>query len=216
MAPDEAVSLPLDAPLDPTSDEARRWLEQELAKGTYHPQPSLTQRFLEWLDRLLSYTSGSSGPAFLLPVVIGVLIAVLLAVLLVVLRREVRSTADSGTHVLDVPDLDAATLRRRAGDAAARGDWDTAVLDGVRTLARAGVERVVLEDAPGRTAHEVALALASPYPGEAEALLRAADSFDAVRYGHRRATEGQAREVLDLEARVAAARPVRPAPAGTG
>lgn len=216
MAPHEAVTLPLDAPLDPTSEEARRWLEEELAKGVYHPQPSLTQRLLEWLDRLLSTTTTAGAPSFLLPLVIGLALAVLAAVLVVVLRREVGPERADGTHVLDVPDIDAATLRRRARDAAARGDWDAAVLDGVRTLARAGVERVVLDDAPGRTAHEVALALAAPFPGESAALLRAADAFDAVRYGHRRASQAQALAVLEVDERLTAARPVRPEPVEPG
>ena len=114
---------------------------------------------------------------------------------------------------LDVPDVPAATLRDRARAAVARGDWDSAVLDGVRTVARAAVERVVLDDAPGRTAHEVSLALTTPFPAEQAALLAAADSFDAVRYGHRSATEDQARAVLALDERLAAARPAR-APLG--
>jgi hypothetical protein len=208
--------VPLGAPLDPTSEEARRWLEEELAKGVYHPQPSLTQRLLEWLDRLLSATSTAGAPSFLLPVVIGVLLAVLAGVLLVLLRREVGPSRPGSTHLLDVPDVDAETLRRRARDAAARGDWDTAVLDGVRTVARAGVERVVLDDAPGRTAHEVALALATVFPDEAGSMLRAADAFDAVRYGHRRATEAQALAVLELDERLAAARPLRQHPVEAG
>ena len=207
------MTLPLDAPLDPSSDEARRWLEEELAKGVYNPEPGLVERFLEWLDRLLSATPEGGAPSFLLPVVIVVLVAVLALVLLTVLRREVRRSGARTGHVLDVPDLDAATLRERARAAEARGDWDGAVLDGVRTLARAGVERVVLDDAPGRTAHEVALALATPFPGEAQALLRAADAFDAVRYGHRRATQQQARDVLALDERLAGTRPETPATA---
>jgi hypothetical protein len=83
------------------------------------------------------------------------------------------------------------------------------VLDGVRAVARAAVERVVLDDAPGRTAHEVALALAGPFPGEADALLRAADAFDAVRYGDQRATPDRARDVLALDERLAGTRPAR-------
>jgi hypothetical protein len=205
---------PLDAPLDPTSDEARRWLEEELASDVYHPQPSLTQRFFEWLEHLLSIDAGSGGPSFLLPVVIVVLLAALVLVLVTVLRREVGRGRAGGERILDVPDVDSATLRRRARDAADKGDWDAAVLDGVRCIARAGVERVVLDDAPGRTAHEVALALAGPFPQEAAALLSAADAFDAVRYGHRPATEEQARAVVGLDDRLSGARPVGPSTAG--
>lgn len=211
--------LPLDAPLDPSSDEARRWLEDELAKGVYHAQPSLLERISEWIARLLSLTPDGGAPSFLVPVVVLVVLAVLALVLVRVLRREVGPTRDAAGGVLDVPDVDAVTLRSRAREALARGNWDAAVLDGVRTIARSGVERVVLDDAPGRTAHEVALALASPFPSEGDSLLRAADVFDAVRYGHRRATEAQAREVLALEERLATTRPAPPtppAPVGAG
>jgi hypothetical protein len=207
------VTTPLDAPLDPSSDEARRWLQEELAKGAYNPQPGLVERFLEWLDRLLSTTTESGAPSFLLPVVVVLVLAVLALVLLTVLRRETRPAGPGSGHVLDVPDVDAATLRRRARAAAERADWDGAVLDGVRTVARSGVERAVLDDAPGRTAHEVALALGDPFPTESAALLRAADSFDAVRYGHRRATQEQARDVLALDDRLVATRPASAAPA---
>jgi hypothetical protein len=210
------VRLPVDAPLDPTSQEARRWLEEELAKSTYHPQPGLLERFLEWLGRLVSLTTESGAPAFLVPVVIAVVLAVLFLVLVRVLRREVGPSGAAEQRVLDVPDVDADTLRRRARAAAERGDWDTAVLDGVRTIARSAIERVLLDDAPGRTTHEVALALATPFPAEAGALLHAADAFDAVRYGHRRAGEDQARDVIALDGRLAAARPVRPDTVGTG
>jgi Domain of unknown function (DUF4129) len=203
------VTLPFDAPLDPSSDEARRWLEEELAKGQYTPQPGLIERFLEWLDRLLSMTPGGGAPAFLLPVVVVLLLAVLALVLFTVLRREVRPGGPGTAHALDIPDVDADTLRRRARLALEGGDWDGAVLDGVRAVARAAVERVVLDDAPGRTAHEVALALAGPFPGEADALLRAADAFDAVRYGDRRATPDRARDVLALDERLAGTRPTR-------
>jgi hypothetical protein len=211
-----AVRLPLDAPLDPSSDEARRWVQEELAKGTYHAQPSLLEQLDEWLGRLFSVQVTGGAPAVLVPVVIGLVLAVVALVLVRVLRREVGPTGPGARGVLDVPDVDAATLRRRTREAADRADWDAVVLDGLRTIARAAVERVVLDDAPGRTAHEVAQALGAAFPGEASALADAADAFDAVRYGHRAASEEQARAVVSLDGRMAAARPRRPQPAPVG
>lgn len=200
---------PFDAPLDPSSDEARRWLEEELSSQRYHAQPSIIERIREFLEDLLGSQPSGGLPSVAVPIAIGLVLAVLALVLWRVLRREVgRSGGDAG-GVLDVPDLPASTLRASARAALAAGDWDGAVLDGVRTIARAAVERVVLDDAPGRTAHEVALALTPPFPSEAGALLAAADAFDAVRYGHRPASEQTARDVLALEDRLAAARPVR-------
>lgn len=202
---------PSDAPLDPSSDEARRWLEEELTSPRYRAQPSLLERLREFLEDLLNSSPTGGLPSFVVPIAVGLVLAVVGLVLWRVLRREVGRTGDgAGAGVLDVPDVPAARLRASARAALARGDWDAAVLDGVRAVAKAAVERVVLDDAPGRTAHEVALALTTPFPGEDAALLAAADAFDAVRYGHRRAAEDTARAVLALDDRLAAARPARP------
>ncbi|MBM6402898.1 DUF4129 domain-containing protein [Phycicoccus sp. CSK15P-2] len=204
------LAAPLDAPLDPSSDDARRWLADELTSGRYQSQPGLLDRLREWLQQLLE--SGPSGelPSVVLPIAIGLVLAAVAAVLAVVLRREVGRTGPGDrSGELDVPDVPADTLRRQARDALAAGDWDTAVLDGLRAVARRAVERVVLDDAPGRTAHEVAVALTAPFPDEQPALLAAADAFDAVRYGDRRATEEQARELLGLDDRLGTAGPRR-------
>ena len=206
---------PFDAPLDPTGEEARRWLEDELSSARYHAQPGLLDRLRELLDRLLSASPDGGLPSVAVPVAAGLVLAVLGLVLWRVLRRDVGATGSGrGRQVLDVPDVPAATLRAQARTALARGDWDTAVLDGVRATARAAVERVVLDDAPGRTAHEVAVALAERFADERDALGAAADAFDAVRYGHRAASETAARDVVALDDRLAAARPdaARPEP----
>jgi hypothetical protein len=204
------ASAPFDAPLGPTSDEARRWLQDELSSPRYHAQPGLLERLQELLGRLLSSSPAAGLPSVFLPVAVGLVLAVLALVLVRVLRRDVGARgAGRPPGVLDVPDVPAAELRRRAREALARGDWDTVVVDGMRTLARAAVERVVIDDAPGRTAHEVAVAVAPRSAGKRGALLEAADAFDAVRYGRRHATEAQARGVVALDDRLAAARPER-------
>ncbi len=207
--------IPFDAPLDPSSDEARRWLEEELTSPQYTAQPSLLERLREFIDDLLNSSPAGGLPSFVVPIAVGLVLAVIGLVLWRVLRREVGRTGGGvGAGVLDVPDVPAAQLRASAQSALARGDWDAAVLDGVRAVAKGAVERVVLDDAPGRTAHEVALALTTPFPGEDGPLLAAADAFDAVRYGHRRAGEETARAVLALDGRLAAARPARSGSSG--
>ncbi|MDQ3359155.1 MAG: DUF4129 domain-containing protein [Actinomycetota bacterium] len=60
---------------------------------------------------------------------------------------------------------------------------------------------------PGRTAHEIAVALAPRFTDHSGRLADAADRFDAVRYGDQRATEEQARSVLDLDRELARTRP---------
>ncbi len=206
---------PADAPLDPSNEQARRWLEEELTASRYNAQPSILERLNELLDRLLNARPEGGLPGVAVPIAVGLVVAVLALVLWRVLRRDVgRSAGGGSSRTLDVPDVPAATLRAAARAALERGDLDAAGLDGVRAIARAGVERVLLDDAPGRTAHEVAQLLGVPFPGEHAPLADAADAFDAVRYGDRRATAEQARAVLDLDARLAAARPERPTTPG--
>jgi len=204
----------LDAPpLDPTRSEGRRLLEEELSKPRYAVEPSLWDRFREWLLGLLD-TTGPGLPSWVFALVVLVALAVLALAAVLLLRPEARarrSATDRG--VLDERGVDATAYRSRANDALRQGNWDTVVLDGYRAVVAAAVERTVLDELPGRTAHEASLTLAHAFPDEAEALRAAADRFDAVRYGHGRASETEAREVLTLDERLTRARPRL---AGTG
>ena len=112
--------------------------------------------------------------------------------------------------MLDDPTITARRYRDLAAQALREERYDDAVLDGFRAIAKDMSDRHVLDDAPGRTAHEVSLALAAPFPGHAERLARAADLFDAVRYGHRRASAGQAGQIQQLDAELVTARPRLP------
>ncbi|GGB83957.1 DUF4129 domain-containing protein [Knoellia flava] len=194
-------------PLDPTRSEGRRLLEQELSKPRYAVEPSLWDRFREWLLGLLD-TTGPGLPSWVFALVVLVVIAVLALAAVLLLRPEARgrrSATDRG--VLDERGVDATAYRSRANDALRQGNWDAVVLDGYRALVAAAVERTVLDELPGRTAHEASVALSRAFPNEGEALRAGADRFDAVRYGHGRACEAEAREVLALDERLTRARP---------
>jgi hypothetical protein len=117
--------------------------------------------------------------------------------------------ADRGP-VLEGPRRPAADHRSAARAALAAGDHDAALLEGYRALAVAALERTLLDDRPGRTAHEVALDLAPVFPDQAADLRSAADLFDGVRYGARPAGEQEARQVLGLEERLLARPPRLP------
>mgnify|MGYP001793207630 FL=1 len=106
------------------------------------------------------------------------------------------------------PTIAAGTYRGLAARAFADGRYDDAVLDGFRAIAKDTSDRTLLDDSPGRTAHEVSLGLARPFPDLAERLVQSANVFDAVRYGHRRATADQAGQVLRLDAELVNTRPV--------
>ena len=67
-------SLAADVPVQPGADEARRWLVGELAGPEYRTDPSLLQRFLEWLQGLFdgAPTLDLGGPLTAVVVVVAV------------------------------------------------------------------------------------------------------------------------------------------------
>ena len=210
----------LDPPLDPTSPEARDWLEEELRAPVYREPKRLLERLWDWLGRLLSGAEGTGGlPGWTIWVAAAVALAVVGMVLVRSLRAERRMAVTPTGAVHEGPALSAAEHRAAAAAALAGGDPDIAVLEGYRALARSAVERTLLDDLPGRTAHEVAVALAPVFPHDAVRLASAADTFDAVRYGRRAAGEAAARAVVTLDADLAVTRPLLPeagVPAGGG
>lgn len=201
----------LDAPpLDPSRAEGRRWLEDELAKARYDVTPSLWDRFVAWLLGLFD-TTGPGLPSWVFALVLLVALAVIALVVVLLLRPEARARR-SGDHgsVLDDRGVDATAYRVRARRAVSDGDWETALLDSYRAIVASGVERTILDDLPGRTAHEASVELSRAFPAEYAGLRRAADRFDAVRYGHDPAGEADAREVLALDERLGRTRPELP------
>ncbi len=97
-------------PVVPDAEQARRWLEQELADPVYHQQPSLLQRFLDWLGRLFEGADGLpiGNVGTLLAILAG--LAVLVTVAFLVTGPVRRSRRVAGARgVLDADD------RRTAG-----------------------------------------------------------------------------------------------------
>ena len=202
----------LDPPLDPTSPEARQWLEEELRKGVYREEKGLLERLWEWLGEALAGTDGQGLPAWTVWLAVAVGVAVVVLVVLRSLGAERRMTSRAVDGVLEGPARTAAEHRVAASRALSTGDADTAVLEGYRAIARSAVERTLLDDLPGRTAHEVAVSLGPVFPASAGPLASAADAFDAVRYGRRPGSPETARDILALDATLAVTRPVLPEP----
>lgn len=205
----------LDPPLDPTSAQAREWLEAELRKGVYQEDPGLLERLVDWLMRALGGTTAEGGlPAWTIWLAVLLGAGVVALVVARSVRAERRMTGPRRGGVLDGSSRTAAEHRTAARSALAAGDADTAVLEGYRAIARSAVERTLLDELPGRTAHEVSVALGPVFPAYAGGLASAADAFDAVRYGRRPAPTEAARAVVALDTDVAQARPVLPEPVG--
>jgi hypothetical protein len=201
---------PASPPLDPSVEQARAWLARELSDSAYADDRSILQRVLDWISEQLNRLPEPGGlPSWVLPVVLAVLLGVLVAVLLSTVRRDPSAPGRRRTgEVIDEPHLRADDYRARAAAALDAGDPSGAAADWFRALVAASQERTLLDDAPGRTAHEISLALATVFPTDAGALADAADLFDRVVYGRATVDVAAARGVARLDARQAGTRPV--------
>lgn len=201
----------LDAPLNPTPEEARRRLTEELLKPDYHAGSSLLQ---QWLDKFLTDLSVEvEAPAPWVAVVIGLALLLVAIALVLRTRRDAESRGKKrGSDLVD-PQLSPADYRRLAEQALAAGQFDEATVAAFRAMVSDLDRRTVLNEKPGRTAHEVASAMASAFPAQADAFRFGADWFDLAAYGieHgtvQRTTAAQARTLLDLGTEIAATKPV--------
>jgi len=195
-------------PVDPDAPTARRWAQEELADPVYHQGRSLLQRILDWFAHELAglHTAGLPSPvAVLVVVAVVALIAVVAFRIAGPVRRNRRSPGARGV-LADDDRRSAGRLRVDADAAAARGDWSTAVVERFRAVVRALEERAVLDEQPGRTAHEAAGEAGVRLPAVADDLARAAGLFDDVVYGERVAGAADDAALRDVDRLVAAAR----------
>jgi Domain of unknown function (DUF4129) len=167
---------------------AQHAAHRELSKAIYHHQSGpLATRGINWIskqiDKLLSRSFGHAPGGSLGALAIVIVIAILIA--LVVWRvgplqrsAAVRSVLDTGARVESASDH-----RRRAEQAAAVGDYTTAVIEGMRAVARELEERHLLEARAGRTASELSREAGVVVPSAANDLRHAADIFNSVAYG---------------------------------
>jgi hypothetical protein len=203
------VSWSLSRVLSPTPAQARSWLKQELQGADY--QSPWLDSLGRWISDLVAKILHDAGQVAGLSPAITVLIAAaviaLLAWVLPTVRRD-RSAAAIQGAVLDDVRISPRLYRDLAAQALSDGRYEEAVVNGFRAIAKDMSDRGVLDDSPGRTAHEVSLALTSPFPELGERLVRAGDLFDSVRYGHHHPDASHARQVHDLDAELARTLPV--------
>lgn len=205
---------PLDDVLIPDGDEARRWAEEELADPRYaDAKPTwfdlLARDIGRFIGDLFTSDSGANiGPSAL--IIVSVLIfASLVAALIIWGRprgsRSVRRTRSDllGAH----DDRSAAQLRADAERSARGGDWDEATILRFRALARALLERDLIDPSPGATAQAIAREVAVVFPVEGPAVRSAAVSFDDVRYLRHPSTPERYAELAATDDRLAALHP---------
>lgn len=215
LLPDSLARLVLlDVPVDPTAPDARELLREELAKQEYQAaRPTWFDLLAKWIqDRIgdLIGSTGTGGPPGLGAGIIILLVAVAVTVAFFIfgLPRINRKSTVTGTLFGEDDFRDAAAIRAAAESAASRGEYDLAITEAFRALARGLAERTILTVNPGSTAHGFSERAGAPFPGLAADFVAAAVIFDDVRYLGRPGTRDHYDQVATLEK---TARQTRPA-----
>ncbi|GAA3892475.1 hypothetical protein GCM10022381_37680 [Leifsonia kafniensis] len=202
-------------PVDPSAPDARQWLKGELAKAPYQAaQPTwfdrASQAFFEWINSLTVPSGEGLGPW--LPLIITVIVAavVVTAFLIFGLPRLNRRSRPAAALFGEDDRRSADAMRRSALAAAATGAWSLACEEMFRAIARGLFERTIVQLSPGTTAHDVAAAAATAFPGRQVQLAGAAVTFDQVRYLGALGTEEGFGSLAELEVALRAERPVLP------
>ncbi|WP_116947310.1 DUF4129 domain-containing protein [Jiangella endophytica] len=200
-------------PVDLGRDEARDLARQELSQPSYERDTPVFARVLRWIadqvDRVLDAATGTLSSRLGLAIIAAVAVGF---AAFVILRAGplARRVAGRPGAVLPGRPRSATEYRAAADDAAARGDWTTAVVERFRAVVAGLEERGVLDPRAGRTADEAAreaTAVLGDLERPAGGMQTGARLFDGVRYGGVAATEDDDRLLRDLDRAVALARP---------
>jgi hypothetical protein len=203
-------------PLDPSAEQARHQLAQELAKPQYAAaRPSwfdlATAQLEKWFGSLFNRVGSGvpGGPALITIVIVVVIVAAIVVGFLVFGLPRLNRRSDVAGALFGIEDdRSADALRRAAEQAAATGDFATAIEEGYRAIARGLAERVAVTTFPGTTAHTFAWQATEVFPESGAELSQAADAFDRVRYLGSVGTEAEWLAVRALDASLRRAKPL--------
>ena len=187
--------------IDIDRDTAHEAAQSELAKPIY-PKPSLTERFLEWINEMIYRLESAAATlpgGWLTISVLLILLVIAIAVAIRVARRAMRTDRGSGYALFGDHELSAAEHRATAEQFAAKGDWAAAIRHRLRAVARQLEETAVLDAIPGRTATELARDAGRALPHLSGELSSAATAFNDVTYGDRPGSESAYRMIADLD-----------------
>jgi hypothetical protein len=205
MIPSVLALLAGDVPVDPSSPDAKNWIEGELAKPEYQAaKPTwfdiASKAVQDWLASLFQGPGGSAGP-LLLTVVLVLVAGLIVAAFLIFGRPRLnRRGAEGRRSVFGADDTrSAAELRASAAAAARAADWIVAIEELFRAIAQSLDERTIVTVSPGTTATEFAARAAGTIPAERERLTAAARAFDDVRYLGRAGTEAHYQQLVALD-----------------
>lgn len=201
-------------PLLPDPDEAREWAVRELADPAYEAaEPNIVDRVAQAVGRFLGDllrvpdTSGW-GPSAL--IVLAIVVAALIVVAVLIWGRpRLVSRATPPAHALFEEDdtRSAEDLRADAARAAARADWNEAIVLRFRAFARGLTERGLVDPPPGATVRAFCREAAAALPTLSAPLDAAAEIFDDVRYLRRPGSAERYRAIADLDDQAVRTRP---------
>ncbi len=200
--------------LAPDADEARRLLDQELARPAYvEAQPTIFERIigdlLRGIARLIDgIGSLGAGPGTLV-VALGAALIIILAIVIVRPRLNARGRKQDPAVFDDGVRRSAEHHRGRAAARAGSGDWNGAVAEVLRAVIRTAEERVVIDERPGRTATEAALQLGAVFPAVSGDAGWLADLFNETHYGSGVATREDYGRAVGIDAKLSSEQPVR-------
>ena len=201
--------VPFDVPVEISREDAQRLARLELAKPEYaREQETVVQRVLSWLgekvDDALDAAGGVSPQAW-----VGlVVLALVVALAVVAIRRRTGTLArNASVPLFEGRERSASDHRRESERLADSGAFAEAVRERLRALVRDLQERGLVEDAPGRTADEIARDAGRALPTVAGDLRSAARLFDDIWYGGRTADRTAYDRLVDVDRAVREARP---------
>lgn len=195
-------------------EDGARLAREELADPVYgNNEPGVLQRIYEavadWLSELSATVSGEvPGGWWLLGPILAVL--ALLVVGLLLYTRPARQARRRGALFDTAATLSAAAHRALADRHAAAGEFADAVRERLRAITRDLEDRAIVAPRSGRTATELASEASVALPAHRAELHQAATVFNDIWYGGRKATVEHAGLLSNLDARLAAGRPVHP------
>ena len=184
-------------------EPAQRLAREELSKAIYH-QASVPGEIIHALESLLARIFGGASRAFPGGWWTLVALAALVAGAAAALALRTGPLARSARRAAPVREagdrpLTARQYRAAAEEAAAGGDYSTAVVQRLRAIAASCTERRVLVPDAGRTADELAAQAGPRFPGQAARLGAAARLFDQIRYGDGAGTREDYERLRDLD-----------------
>ncbi len=190
-------------------DPAARHAREELLKQEYQSQrPGLMQRLLQWLGHKILEVMASTSGGNLGLVIFLTLMLVGVVVVVVMLRRRTRLAVPStGKALFDGPDQSSAQQHREQAQRYARQhQWDLAVRERLRAIARHVEQAGVLQPRPGRTAEEIAAEAGRLFPPISGDLRVAVRCFEDVWYGQHQAGSADYALLCEKDQRISAQR----------